>query len=60
VWTNDLLTFTNDRIKEQIPLGIAPRGRQFQVGVRFGNTVLMDLTQLRLFLSGSGFVRDSQ
>ena len=34
VWTNDLLTFTNDRIRDQIPRSTVRSDRQSRVAAR--------------------------
>jgi hypothetical protein len=53
VWTNDLLTFTNNRIRDQIHRRIASRTLLLAVGVPFDNAVWRVLTHFKVVLDRS-------
>ena len=53
MWTNDLLTFTNDRIKGQINRSVASSNLLLAVAVPFDNAVLAFLTRFKVVLDRS-------
>jgi hypothetical protein len=54
MWTNDLLTFMNDRIKDQIHRSIASRKLPSAVAVPFDKAVLAVLMHFKVVLDRSG------
>jgi hypothetical protein len=53
VWTNDPLTFTNDRIRDQIHRSIVSSNLLLGVAVPFDNAVLAVLTHFKAVLHSS-------